>query len=135
MHATAAAVEPAPIAELPAESPAAPGLLAGFALATVLFHLVCLTRYGWFRDELYYIACGRHFAFGYVDQPPLSILLLRLSQALLGDSPQVQDGALRARGVTGDEERELELTHVRHGLSARLDFVDDRGAHATWGVR
>src|SRR5207244_13498746 len=35
---------------------------------------------------LYYIACGRHLALGYVDQPPLSILLLRLSQALLGDS-------------------------------------------------
>src|SRR5262249_2658812 len=43
-------------------------------------------RYGYFRDELYYIACGRHLDFGYVDQPSLSILLLRLSQLLLGDS-------------------------------------------------
>ena len=29
---------------------------------------------------------ARHLDFGYVDQPPLSILLLRLSQLLLGDS-------------------------------------------------
>ena len=49
-------------------------------------HLLTNGRYGYFRDELYYIACGRHLAFGYVDQPPLSILLLRLSQLLLGDS-------------------------------------------------
>ena len=26
--------------------------------------------YGIFRDELYYLVCGRHVAFGYVDQPP-----------------------------------------------------------------
>src|SRR5262249_16061983 len=43
-------------------------------------------HYGYFRDELYYIACSRNLAFGYVDQPPLSILLLRLSEVLLGSS-------------------------------------------------
>src|SRR6267142_7228479 len=61
-------------------------LIAVFSLAALLVHLLTNGRYGYFRDELYYIACGRHLAFGYVDQPPLSILLLRLSQALLGDS-------------------------------------------------
>ena len=55
-------------------------------MAALLVHLLTNGRYGYFRDELYYIACGRHLAFGYVDQPPLSILLLRLSQLLLGDS-------------------------------------------------
>jgi hypothetical protein len=43
-------------------------------------------NYGYFRDELYYIACSNHLAFGYVDQPPLSILILSLSRAILGDS-------------------------------------------------
>ena len=55
-------------------------------MAALLVHLLTNRRYGYFRDELYYIACGRHLDFGYVDQPPLSILLLRLSQLLLGDS-------------------------------------------------
>jgi hypothetical protein len=50
------------------------------------FHLLTNGHYGYFRDELYYIACARHLDLGYVDQPPLSILLLRLSQLLLGDS-------------------------------------------------
>src|SRR4029077_19818453 len=57
-----------------------------FSTLALLVHLLTNGRYGYFRDELYYIACGRHLAFGYVDQPPLSILLLRLSQFLLGDS-------------------------------------------------
>ena len=55
-------------------------------MAALLVHLLTNGRYGYFRDELYYIACARHLDFGYVDQPPLSILLLRLSQLLLGDS-------------------------------------------------
>src|SRR6266487_5224187 len=61
-------------------------LIAVFSMAALLVHLLTNGRYGYFRDELYYIACGRHLAFGYVDQPPLSILLLRVSRLLLGDS-------------------------------------------------
>src|SRR5213076_1622245 len=61
-------------------------LIILFSAVALLVHLLTIARYGYFRDELYYIACGRHLAFGYVDQPPLSILLLRLSQLLLGDS-------------------------------------------------
>jgi dolichyl-phosphate-mannose-protein mannosyltransferase len=57
-----------------------------FGAIALLVHLLTNRRYGYFRDELYYIASAHHPAFGYVDQPPLSILLLRLSEALLGDS-------------------------------------------------
>ena len=57
-----------------------------FTAVALLVHLLTSGRYGYFRDELYYIACGRHLAFGYVDQPPFSILLLRLSELLLGSS-------------------------------------------------
>src|SRR5262249_51731603 len=61
-------------------------LIVVISMAALLVHLLTNGRYGYFRDELYYIACCRHLAFGYVDQPPLSILLLRLSEAFLGDS-------------------------------------------------
>jgi dolichyl-phosphate-mannose-protein mannosyltransferase len=61
-------------------------LIVLFSAAALLVHVLTNGRYGYFRDELYYIACGQHLAFGYVDQPPLSILLLRLSEALLGSS-------------------------------------------------
>lgn len=42
--------------------------------------------YGYFIDEFYYVACAGHLAPGYVDHPPLSILLLRVLSATIGDS-------------------------------------------------
>ena len=60
-------------------------LLAGFALVVQLIPNA-LGGYGYFIDELYYIACAKRLAWGYVDHPPLASLLLRLDIALLGDS-------------------------------------------------
>lgn len=63
-------------------------VLAG--LAFLYFLLVwapgLLGAYGYFIDELYYLACADHLAFGYVDHPPLSVLLLRGLVATSGDS-------------------------------------------------
>ena len=42
--------------------------------------------YGYFRDEFYYIACSENLAWGFVDHPPLSIIILWLNRMLLGDS-------------------------------------------------
>jgi Dolichyl-phosphate-mannose-protein mannosyltransferase len=56
------------------------------ALAKLLFHVYFNNRYGYFRDEFDYIACGDHLAWGYVDQPPLIPFLIHISRAVLGDS-------------------------------------------------
>ncbi len=58
------------------------------AVTNLLLHLfVNLTGgYGYFRDELYYIACSENLAPGYVDHPPLSIFILWLNRILFGES-------------------------------------------------
>ena len=43
-------------------------------------HLATADRYDFFVNELYFIVCGRHPAFGYVDQPPVIPLLSALTQ-------------------------------------------------------
>jgi 4-amino-4-deoxy-L-arabinose transferase-like glycosyltransferase len=56
------------------------------ALATFGFHLAFASRYGWFRDELYYVACARRLAWGYVDHPPVVAAIARVAWMLFGES-------------------------------------------------
>ncbi len=57
-----------------------------FGAAAFLLQVGFSGRYGYFRDELYYIACSNHLAFGYVDMAPLTPWLARASHYLFGDS-------------------------------------------------
>lgn len=62
-------------------------LLAWLVAATLLVaHVLTLGRYGIFRDEFYYLANGRHLAWGYVDHPPLVAALAWLIEHTLGTS-------------------------------------------------
>src|SRR2546421_3262843 len=55
-------------------------------LARVVIYVVAAPNYGYFRDELYYLACGEHPAWGYVDQPPLIGWIAWLLQHTIGTS-------------------------------------------------
>src|ERR1700675_4047452 len=61
-------------------------LIWAIALAKLLFHIYFNNRYGYFRDEFDYIACGDPPPRGYVDQPPLIPFLMHICRAVLGDS-------------------------------------------------
>ncbi|HYM82463.1 MAG TPA: glycosyltransferase family 39 protein [Candidatus Limnocylindria bacterium] len=72
--------------EAPPDTRLASGTLGVLAAVTLLLHLLAIGQYGYFRDELYYLASTEHLDWGYVDHPPLSIALLALVRAVLGDS-------------------------------------------------
>ena len=86
-------------------------LVAGLQAAVLV---AASTRYGYHRDEFYFIVAGSHPALGYPDQPPLvpllswlmhdlapsSLLLLRLPSAIVGATTTVL-AALVAREVGG----------------------------------
>jgi Dolichyl-phosphate-mannose-protein mannosyltransferase len=53
----------------------------------IVIHLATNGVLGFHIDELYYLASGRHPAFGYVDFPPIVPLVGRLETAVLGVTP------------------------------------------------
>jgi len=61
-------------------------ILIYLALVTLFLHCLFSGQYGYFRDEFYYLACGEHLDWGYVDHPPVVALMAFLTRRLLGDS-------------------------------------------------
>ena len=61
-------------------------MLFALACCKLLIQLAGINHYGFFRDELYYIACGQHLAWGYVDQPPLIAFVAWFARHSLGTS-------------------------------------------------
>jgi len=64
----------------------ATAILAGLAAIKLAAQLAGVEHYGFFRDELYYMACGQHLAWGYVDQPPLIALVAWIERHIFGNS-------------------------------------------------
>ncbi|MCE1246385.1 MAG: glycosyltransferase family 39 protein [Firmicutes bacterium] len=63
------------------------GVAVVFYIAVLKFAMHMLVQnYGYFRDELYFLACGDHLAWGYMDQPPLVALMAKISSLLFGTS-------------------------------------------------
>lgn len=59
-------------------------MVVGLCAVKALLHLALVNRYGYHGDELYFLECGRHLAFGYVDHPPLIPWIARLADELGG---------------------------------------------------
>lgn len=61
-------------------------LVSYVALVRVVLYLVAAPHYGYFRDELYYLSCGEHPAWGYMDQPPVIAWIAWLLEHTIGTS-------------------------------------------------
>lgn len=67
------------------------GLALIFAAIKLVLHIAtnlweAHIGYGYFRDELYYLLCGRHLAWGYVDHGPIVALQARVCELVFGHS-------------------------------------------------
>ncbi len=60
--------------------------VALIVLGGVALEMAVSARYGYHRDELYFLVAGQHPALGYVDQPLLAPMVARLSSALFANS-------------------------------------------------
>jgi hypothetical protein len=124
---------------VPAARPAAAGaaVVAGglgvvvlVAAVKLLVHLVTTGRFGYsyFVDELYYLACARHLAWGFVDMPPLFPAIVAALHAVLGDSllavrllPALAGAALVL--MTGWMARDLGGRRFAQGIAALAVLV------------
>lgn len=111
-------------------------LVIYIALAKLALHLYAIRGYGYFRDELYYLALADHpLSWGYVDLPPLWVALVKLIRTTLGDSlfalrllPAVAGAAKVV--MAGLLARELGGRRIAQALAAGAVFC----AAVYWGL-
>jgi dolichyl-phosphate-mannose-protein mannosyltransferase len=106
------------------------GVVVLVAAAKLLVHLVTTGRFGYsyFVDELYYLACARHLAWGFVDMPPLFPAIVAALRAVLGESllavrllPALAGAALVL--MTGLMARDLGGRRFAQGIAALAVLV------------
>ncbi len=96
------------------------------AALMLILQVATAAHYGYFGDELYYLACARHLAFGYVDHPPVVAWLLWVWTALFGQSVV----SLRVcSGLAG-----AGLVFMTHALACRLGAKLFARGWAAWTV-
>ncbi len=71
-------------------------LVALLVLAKLAVHLVSAGRYGYFRDELYFLDLGRHLDWGFVDCAPLIAVYSKVALLLGGSLPVLRSIAALA---------------------------------------
>jgi hypothetical protein len=106
----------------------ATAILVYLALAKLLLHLFTADNYGYFRDELYYMAAGERLDLGYVDFPPFVAIVAAVTRWLLGDSLLALHAFPVLAGVmvvvlTGLMARELGGGRFAQGLAALATLV------------
>ncbi|MGA8041050.1 MAG: glycosyltransferase family 39 protein [Acidimicrobiia bacterium] len=104
------------------------GVWIAAGVATALL-LALSGRYGFHRDELYFLVAGRNLDWGFVDQPPLTPLVARIAELIGGTNPvalrvlpalAVGSIAIMAAGICqrfGGDRRAQTLTAVMAGLT------------------
>ncbi len=65
-------------------------VLMALVAAKIAFHIPGLFRYGYFRDELYFLDCARHLDWGYVDCAPLVAVYAKIALLLGGSLPALR---------------------------------------------
>lgn len=61
-------------------------IIVALAAAKLLLQIATAHRYGYFRDELYFLDLSRHLDWGYLDAPPLIAGITALARVTLGTS-------------------------------------------------
>jgi hypothetical protein len=110
----------APVGAYPRPNPAWLPLCA-LAAAVIVLLSVFAGGYGYHRDELYFLEAGRHLAWGYADQGPLTPLLAHLMDQLSAGSLTVL--RLPSALMTGATVLVTGLTAYELGASRRAQVI------------
>lgn len=65
-------------------------ILAALIATKISLHIPGLFRYGYFRDELYFLDCARHLDWGYVDCAPLVAVYAKIALFFGGSLPALR---------------------------------------------